>query len=109
MFTVWWGSGLEDDLVPSRDEPWSTTPALGRQRRGATTAHAPADKDLEIGECHAPALLLPDRAKREDRVEGVVGIHGYVVRRSAELDVSVASRSIADDNAQDMPQGLRRR
>jgi hypothetical protein len=34
------------------------------------------DQDLEIGEGHAAALLFPDRAKREDRFEGVVAIHG---------------------------------
>jgi len=69
-------SGLEHDLMPSRRAPKAAPPTLRWQGRGPATAHAPANEDLEIGESHAPALLFPDRAKSEDRVEGVVGVHG---------------------------------
>lgn len=68
-------SGLEHDLMPSRRTPGPATPALRRQGRGTATPHAPANEDLEIGKRDAPALLFPDRAKREDRVERVVAVH----------------------------------
>ena len=70
------GSGLEHDLVASRRAPGPTTPALGWKGSGPATPHAATDQDLEVSERHASALLLPDRAKREDRIEGGVRIHG---------------------------------
>jgi len=68
-------SGLEHDLMPSRRAPGAATPTLGRQGRGTATAHAPPNEDLEIGKRDAPALLFPDRAKREDRVERGIAVH----------------------------------
>src|SRR5947207_11005467 len=68
-------SALEDDLVTRRRAPGSTAPAFGRKRRRSASANAAVDEDLEIGERHAAALLFPDRAKREDRVERVVAVH----------------------------------
>lgn len=70
------GLSLEHDLVASCGTPGPATPPLGWKRGGTATAHAPTNEDLEIGECHATALLRPDRAKREDRVERIVAVHG---------------------------------
>lgn len=100
--------GLEHDLVASRGAPWSTTPAFGRKRRGAATAYAATHQDLEIGEGHAASLLLPDRAEGEDRVERVIAVHTYVVRRAVGRDVSATSRSMRWDNARAVPEDLRR-
>lgn len=61
--------------MTSRRAPGPATPTFGWKRSGATAAHAATDEDLEIGERHAAALLLPDRAKREDRIERVVAVH----------------------------------
>lgn len=103
------GSGLEHDLVASRRAPRSTAPPFGRKRRGPATAYAATDQDLEIGEGHAAALLVPDRAKGEDGVERAVAVHGYVMRRPRDPDVSGTCRSIRQHNARAMPADLRRR
>ena len=66
---------LEDDLMTCRRAPGSTTPPFGWKGRRPATAHTATHQDLEIRERHATALLLPDRAKREDRVKRVVGVH----------------------------------
>ena len=69
-------SGLEHDLVTGCRAPGAATPAFRRKSRGAATAHAAMDEDLEIGERDAASLLFPDRAKGEDRVERAVAVHG---------------------------------
>src|SRR5436309_1345726 len=69
-------SGLEHDLVTGRRAPGSTTPTLRRKRRRPATPDAASHQDLEVSERYAAALLLPDRAEREDRIERRIGVHG---------------------------------
>src|SRR2546423_907704 len=67
--------GLEHDLVTSGRAPASAPPPLRWERRCPASSHAATNEYLEIRERHAAALLFPDRAKREDRVERVVSVH----------------------------------
>src|SRR2546423_6177585 len=67
--------GLEHDLVTSGRAPASAPPPLRWERRCPASSHAATNEHLEIRERHAAALLFPDRAKREDRVERVVSVH----------------------------------
>src|SRR5438552_12900092 len=93
-------------------------PSLGRKVRSPTALETPAHQDLEVSKRHASALLFPDRAEREDRVEGGVGIHGYMKllgltaqhsRRNADSAVSDTFRSTRAANAGRVPRKLRRR
>jgi len=102
-------SGLEHDLMTSRRAPRSTTPPFRRERGGPAAAYAATDQDFEIGERHVTALLGPDRAKRKDRVERVIAVHTYVVRRPGHRNVSATFRSMRERNARAMPADLRRR
>jgi hypothetical protein len=66
-------------------------------------------KDLEVSERYSAALLPPDRAERENRIERRIGVHGYMRRAIGARDVSGSFLSTRDDNARVVPAHLRRR
>ena len=101
--------GLEHDLVTRRRAPGSTAPPLRWKGRGPATPDATTHKDLEVSERYSAALLPPDRAEREDRIERSVAIHAYMRRAIGVGHVSRSFRSMADDNARVVPAHLRRR
>src|SRR5207245_10826630 len=86
-------SGLEHDLVTSRRTPGSAAPPFRRKRRRAAAAHAATYQDLEVGGRHPAALLRPDGAEREDRLERRVGVRTSLSRATVRPDVPPACRS----------------